>query len=109
MEVRVSVSFVGAKKMQKLNEELRRQSYTPAVLSFPYFERISLEKQGSRRRRGSYHEPIDEGLLLGEVLICKSKTKKLAKKNKVTEDEQISALIIRGIRHILGAHHEGDE
>lgn len=106
MEVKVSVSFVGPKKMRKLNKELRGQSYVPAVLSFPYFERVPLEKQGSRRSRGSYFEPIDEGLLLGEVLICKSEAKKLAKKNKVTEDEQISALIVHGIKRILGAHEE---
>jgi len=87
MEVKVSVSFVSPKKIQKLNEELRGQSYIPAVLSFPYYE------------------PTDEGMLLGEVLICKSEAKKLAKKNKVTEDEQISALIVRGIKHILGAQH----
>jgi len=109
--------------MQKLNKELRGQSYTPAVLSFPYFERI--EKQGSRRRRGSYferkrerrfsseargsyYEPEEE-LLLGEVLICKSEAKKLAKKNKVTEDEQLSALIVRGIKHILGMHEDRRE
>jgi len=105
MEVKVSVSFASPKKMQELNKELRGQSYVPAVLSFPYFERISLEKQGSRRRRGSSYEPEEE-LLLGEVLICKSEAKKLAKKNKVTEDEQISALIVRGIRHILGVHED---
>ena len=54
MEVKVTVSFVSPKKMQELNRRLRGQSYTPVVLSFPYFERI--EKQGSRRRRGSYSE-----------------------------------------------------
>lgn len=85
----MSVSFVGSRKMQKLNKERRDQSYTPAVLSFPYYE------------------PIEEGLLLGEVLICKSEAKKLAKKNKVTEDEQISALIVHGIKHILGVNVGG--
>jgi len=121
MEVKVTVSFVSPKKMQELNRRLRGQSYTPVVLSFPYFERI--EKQGSRRRRGSYserkrgrrfsnevrgsyYEPEEE-LLLGEVLICKSEAKKLAKKNKVTEDGQTSALIVHGIKHILGVHEKG--
>jgi len=89
MEVKVTVSFVSPKKMQELNRRLRGQSYTPVVLSFPYFE------------------PIEEGLLLGEVLICKSEAKKLAKKNKVTEDEQTSALIVHGIKHILGVHEKG--
>lgn len=87
MEVKVTISFVGPKKMQELNKELRDQGYVPAVLSFPYYE------------------PTEKGMLLGEVLICKSEAKKLAKKNKVTEDEQISALIVHGIKHILGAQH----
>lgn len=83
MEVKVEVNFVSSKRMQRLNKERRGQDYTPAVLSFQYFE------------------PIEEGLLLGEVLICKSEAKKLAKKNRITEDEQISALIVHGIRNIL--------
>jgi ssRNA-specific RNase YbeY (16S rRNA maturation enzyme) len=108
--------------MQELNKELRGQGYTPAVLSFPYFERILLEKQGSRRSRGSYSdhkvenkvlepkargsyfEPTEEGMLLGEVLICKTEAKKLAKRSKVTEDEQISGLIVHGIKQILNIH-----
>lgn len=83
MEVKVSVSFVTSEKIQKLNKELRGQDYTPAVLAFPYYE------------------PTEEGMLLGEVLICKSEAKKLAEKNGVTLDEQISALIIHGIKNIL--------
>lgn len=103
MEVKVDVSFVPPRKIRELNKKLRGRSYTPAVLSFPYFERVPLEKQGSRRRRGSCYEPIEEGLLLGEVLICKGEARKLAKKNKVTEDEQINALIIHGVKRILRA------
>jgi probable rRNA maturation factor len=87
MEVKVVVNFVGSKRIQELNEELRKQDYTPAVLAFPYYE------------------PLDEGLLLGEVLICKNEAKKLARKNKMTLDEQISALIIHGIKQILGVNH----
>lgn len=84
MEVKVSVSFVPPEKMCKLNRELRGKSYTPAVLSFPYFE------------------PTEEGMLLGEVLICKSEARKLAVLNKVTLEEQINQLVIHGIKHILG-------
>ena len=87
MEIKIAVNFVGPKKMQKLNKELRGKGYTPAVLSFPYYE------------------PVEEGLLLGEVLVCKSEAKKLAKKSKMTLDEQISALVIHGLRGILGVHH----
>jgi rRNA maturation RNase YbeY len=84
VEVKIEVSFLSPKEIQQINKERRGKDYTPAVLSF------------------SYHEPIEEGILLGEVLICKSEAGKLAKKNKLTEDEQISALIIHGIRNILG-------
>ncbi len=87
MEVKVSVSFVPAGEMKKLNKELRGKNYTPAVLSFEYFE------------------PTEEGLLLGEVLICRGEARKLAKENKISEDEQVSALILHGTKHILGIHH----
>ena len=89
MEIKVTVSFVPPRKIQKLNKDLRGKSYTPAVLSFPYYE------------------PTKDGMLLGEVLICKSEAQKLAKKNKVTIEEQINQLIVHGIQHIVGIHHSG--
>lgn len=88
MEVKISVSFVPPKKIQKLNRELRGKSYTPAVLSFPYYEKT------------------EEGMLLGEVLICKSEARKLARKNGVTLDEQINQLVVHGTKHILGVHED---
>ncbi len=83
MEVKIFVSFVSPKKIRQLNRKMRGQSYTPAVLAFPYFE------------------CTDEELLLGEILICKSEAGKLATKNEVTDEEQINALIVHGIRRIL--------
>jgi len=88
MEVKISVAFVSPAKMQKLNLELRGKTYTPAVLSFPYYERT------------------EDGMLLGEVLICRSQAQALAKKNGVTLDEQINQLIIHGSKHILGVHED---
>ncbi len=86
MEVKITVSFVSPKKLQKINQEMRGKSYTPAVLSFPYYEKT------------------EEGMLLGEVLICKPEARKLAKKNGVTLEEQINQLIVHGSKHILGVH-----
>jgi len=88
MKFTVEVNFVSPKKMQKLNQEMRGKSYIPEVLSF------------------SYWEPTEEGMLLGEVLICKSEAKKMAKKNGVTLDEQINYLALHGTKHILGIHHK---
>ncbi len=88
MEVKVSVSFVSPKKIQQLNEGLRGKTYTPAVLSFPYYEKT------------------DEGMLLGEVLICRPEAQKLAKKNGVTLEEQINQLVVHGTKHILGVHED---
>ncbi len=88
MEVKISVSFVSPKKIQKINQETRGKSYTPAVLSFPYFDKT------------------EDGMLLGEVLICKPEARKLAKKNGVTLEEQINALIVHGAKNILGVHED---
>jgi len=88
MEAKVTISFVPPRKIRKLNQKLRGKSYTPAVLSFPYYDKTA------------------EGLLLGEVLICKSEARKLAKKNVVTLDEQINDLIVHGTKHILGVHED---
>lgn len=86
MEVKVSVSFLSPAKIRHLNKDLRGKSYTPAVLSFPYYE------------------GVEGGVLLGEVLICKSEARKLAKKGKISEEEQVNALVIHGIREILTSH-----
>uniref|UniRef100_A0A832E0T0 rRNA maturation RNase YbeY n=1 Tax=candidate division WWE3 bacterium TaxID=2053526 RepID=A0A832E0T0_UNCKA len=88
MKAAIEVNFVSPRKMQKLNRDLRGKSYTPAVLSFPYYEKT------------------EEGMLLGEVLICKPEARKLAKRNSVTLDEQINALIVHGAKHILGVHED---
>ena len=88
MKFTVEVSFVPPKKIQRLNKELRGKDYIPAALSF------------------AYYEPQDDGMLLGEVLICKSEAQKLAKKNGVTLDEQINQLVIHGTKHILGVHED---
>ena len=84
MEIKITVSFVSPKKIQKINQEMRGKSYTPAVLSFPYYDKT------------------EDGMLLGEVLICKPEARKLAKKNGVTLDEQINALVVHGTKSILG-------
>ncbi len=88
MKFEVEVNFVGPKRMRELNKEMRGRSYTPAVLSF------------------AYYEPQEDGMLLGEVLICKSEAKKLAKKNEVTFEEQINQLVVHGTKHILGVHED---
>ena len=88
MKIEIQVSFVSPKKIQKINQEMRGKSYTPAVLSFPYYDKT------------------EDGMLLGEVLICKPEARKLAKKNGVTLDEQINALIVHGAKHILGVHED---
>ena len=88
MKIEIQVSFVSPKKIQKINQEMRGKSYTPAVLSFPYYDRT------------------EDGILLGEILICKPEARKLAKKNGVTLDEQINALIVHGTKHILGVHED---
>lgn len=88
MKFEVEVSFVGPKRMRELNKEMRGRSYTPAVLSF------------------AYYQSTEDGMLLGEVLICKSEAQKLAKKNEVTSDEQINQLVIHGTKHILGVHED---
>ncbi len=88
MKFTVEVNFAPPKKIQQLNKEMRGKDYVPAVLSF------------------AYYEPREDGMLLGEVLICKSEAQKLAKKNEVTLEEQINQLAIHGTKHILGIHED---
>jgi rRNA maturation RNase YbeY len=90
MDIKISVSFVPAAKIRQLNKDLRGKDYTPAVLSFPYFEKLESE------------------MILGEILISRSEARKLAKREKNTEKEQIEALVLHGVKELFSSGELGD-
>lgn len=81
----LSLSFVGPTRAQKLNEQYRKKTYTPNVLSFP----------------------LDT--MTGEIVICPAIAKKEHKAYFLSHDGYIGFLFIHGLLHLKGHDHHNDK
>lgn len=79
----VSVSFVSSSEMRRLNRVFRGKGRPTDVLSFE----------------------MNEGYLLGDVMICPQVAKANAKKFGTTYKAEIARLLAHGILHLLGHEH----
>jgi probable rRNA maturation factor len=77
----LSLSFVGPKKAQSLNQTYRKKDYVPNVLSFPLEAKV------------------------GEIVICPQVARGEAKKFDLTPDGYIAYLFIHGLVHLKGHDH----
>jgi len=87
----LSVAFIKEKEMQRLNKEYRHKDKVTDVLAFPL------------------NEKDDNGVLLGEVLICYPQAKRQAAERGHTVKEEVLDLLIHGTLHVLGYDHETDK
>ena len=83
----ITISFVSAPMMRKLNKEHRKKDYVTDVLSFPMGDEIFTE-------------------LLGDIIICPRRARAQADEIGNTLDEEMVFLAIHGILHLLGHDHE---
>lgn len=81
---RLSLVFVGATRAQKLNEQYRKKTYTPNVLSFPLTESD------------------------GEIFITPVIAKKEAHKFNLSYEGYIAYLFVHSLLHLKGLDH-GDK
>jgi probable rRNA maturation factor len=77
----ISLVFVGPKKAQELNMQLRKKSYTPNVLSYSLGEKS------------------------GEVFICLTEAEKQAPSHGMSSREFVLFLFIHGLLHLKGWAH----
>lgn len=77
----VSLVFVGPKKAQGLNIQLRKKTYTPNVLSYALGEKN------------------------GEIFICLSEAAKQAPEHEMNERVFVLFLFIHGLLHLKGMAH----
>jgi len=77
----VSLTFIGPTRAQTLNQQYRKKSYVPNVLSFPLFNTV------------------------GEIFICPEVATREAKKFNLTPDGYIGYLCIHGCLHLKGLDH----
>jgi len=79
----ISLVFVGPKKAQDLNIQLRNKSYTPNVLSYALGEKS------------------------GEIFICLAEAAKQAPAHSMHDREFVLFLFIHGLLHLKGWAHGG--
>jgi len=80
---KVSISFVKKIAMKKLNREYRKNDRPTDVLSFN----------------------MNEGELLGDVVVCPSVAKVNARKYNMSFNAEIARLVAHGLLHLLGYDH----
>ncbi|MBI2599118.1 rRNA maturation RNase YbeY [Candidatus Curtissbacteria bacterium] len=85
----VSVAVVGRRKMKDLTSKYLGDGKVHEVLSFP------IEGKGP-----------DEVLRLGDVVLSWPEVLLAAARDNVMVDEEVEKLVVHGVEHLLGRHHE---
>ena len=90
----VTIVFVSAAAMRKLNRQFRGKDSATDVLSFP-----------------SQPEPFEAGAEtnLGEIVISLDRADSQAKENGLTLVNEVEQLILHGLLHLCGHDHETDD
>jgi rRNA maturation RNase YbeY len=87
----LTVSLVRDTEMQRLNTSYRGEDQPTDVLSFSMREGVPVA--------GAEH-------LLGDVVISLDTAERQARTHKVTVADEVTALLIHGLLHLLGYDHE---
>ena len=91
--VQVSVAIVGDRKMRQLSKKYKGEDVTRNVLSFSLSEGDSLPASGNILR-------------LGDIVISYPVVITEAARDEVLVDDKIDELVVHGMSHLLGLHHE---
>jgi len=99
----LGIFFVGDRKMKLLNERFMKHDGTTDVLSFP---KSGFEK--GKKEETHYWPAVKEskGLELGEIVLSYPRAIRQAMKKGSTVDAEVEFLVLHGLKHLLGFHHE---
>lgn len=86
------VSVVGERKIKELNRIYLKKNEVTDVLSFSQGEGKAV--------------PESDAMELGDVVVCYNVAKKQAVKMNKILDEEIEFLVLHGVLHLLGIHHD---
>lgn len=94
----VSISIVGDRRMRQLNKQYRQIDATTDVLSFP--------QSDPSQESHPFVEAPDNILHLGDIIVSYPQAVlEAAEGNKFVID-QVIFLVLHGLDHLLGIHHE---
>lgn len=94
----VSITIAGDRRMRQLNKQYRQIDATTDVLSFP--------QNDPSQDNAPFVEAPDQVLHLGDIIVSypQAVVEAVAENNLV--DDQIVFLVLHGLDHLLGIHHE---
>ena len=78
------IVFVSSTEIKKLNKQYLKKNRPTDILSF---------------------SPLEDDSL-GELVLCVEKIKKQAKEHHLSYEEEMAYLLLHGLLHLLGYHHE---
>ena len=91
--VEVSVAIVGDRKMRQLSKKYKGEDKTRNILSFSLSEAEKIE--------------VPPGVMrLGDIIISYPVVITEAARDEVLVDDKIDELVVHGLMHLLGLHHE---
>lgn len=92
-KVLISLSIVGERKIRELEQKFFNRDEITDVLSFPLGE-------------GEAMPTDEEGLNLGDIVICYPQAKRQAMQWNRLIDDELEFLACHGLLHLLGIHHD---
>ncbi|MDD5084142.1 MAG: rRNA maturation RNase YbeY [Candidatus Moranbacteria bacterium] len=92
--ISVSVVFVSAEEIQKLNKEYRRKNKVTDVLSFPEYP-----------SRKELLAETAESIFLGDLIICYDYIVQAAVEDAVCLEQEMAYIVSHGVLHLLGFRH----
>lgn len=93
------IVFIDDEKIQEINKDYREKDNPTDVISFALFADSPKEERFV----------FDDEINLGEILISLDTTKRQAKENNKTFEEELYFLFAHGILHLLGYDHLTEE
>ncbi len=114
-----SVTFVGERRMRRINREYRDKDEVTDVLSFPLEEWEEDEEievlapVSLAPDLGDVAEAVVAGedgppLMLGDVVVCTRRALRQAAEDQLPPSLEVAVLLAHGTLHLLGYDHETD-
>jgi len=106
----LALLFVDEPTMAELNGRYMETQGPTDVLAFPLDAVDSAPSPGPGANSHSPErrpvDPSDHPLLLGDVVVCPSVAIRQASSHAGTADDEMALLVVHGVLHVLGMHHD---
>lgn len=100
----LNVVLVGRNRIRYLNKRFRGKNKVTTVLSFP-----EEDIKKPTKKELQFIELQKEEKLLGEIILCPSRIKKLVRREKEDFKKMLCFYFLHGLLHLLGYDHQKEE